>query len=107
MHASVLQDNWGRWKKGRDIGGREDREDMARLFVNIGKNQNIRPGDVLGAVAGESGISGKLVGSIDMYDNYTFVEVPREYADAVLRAMKDVKIKGKNVHVEKANTRGR
>ncbi|MCI8887281.1 MAG: DEAD/DEAH box helicase [Hungatella sp.] len=90
---------------GRD--GREDREDMARLFVNIGKNQNIRPGDVLGAVAGESGISGKLVGSIDMYDNYTFVEVPREYAGAVLKAMKDVKIKGKNVHVEKANGKGR
>ena len=49
----------------------------------------------------------KLVGSIDMYDNYTFVEVPREYAGAVLKAMKDVKIKGKNVHVEKANGKGR
>ena len=95
-------------RDGRDSRyDREDRDDMARLFVNIGKSQNIRPGDVLGAVAGETGISGKLVGSIDMYDNYTFVEVPREYADAVLRAMKDVKIKGKNVHVEKANTRGR
>ncbi len=93
---------------GRD--GRYDRdeeEDMARLFVNIGKSQNVRPGDILGAVAGESGISGKMVGSIDMYDNYTFVDVPREYADAVLRAMKDVKIKGKNVHMEKANGRGR
>lgn len=86
---------------------REDRDDMARLFINIGKNQNIRPGDILGAVAGESGISGKMVGSIDMYDNYTFVEVPREYADAVLRAMKDVRIKGKNVHVEKATGKGR
>ena len=93
---------------GRDRGyGREEREDMARLFINVGKSQNIRPGDILGAVAGESGISGKLVGSIDMYDNYTFVEVPREYAEAVLRAMKDVKIKGKNVHVEKANGKGR
>lgn len=99
----------GRDGRGSRYGreGREDRDDMARLFVNIGKNQNIRPGDVLGAVAGESGISGKLVGSIDMYDNYTFVEVPREYANAVLKAMKDVKIKGKNVHVEKANSKGR
>lgn len=99
----------GRDGRGSRYGreGREDRDDMARLFVNIGKNQNIRPGDVLGAVAGESGISGKLVGSIDMYDNYTFVEVPREYANAVLKAMKDVKIKGKNVHVEKANGKGR
>lgn len=90
--------------------GRYDRDgedDMVRLFINIGKSQNIRPGDILGAVAGESGISGKMVGSIDMYDNYTFVDVPREYSDAVLRAMKDVKIKGKNVHMEKANGKGR
>ncbi len=86
---------------------RDEEEDMIRLFVNIGKSQNVRPGDILGAVAGESGISGKMVRSIDMYDNYTFVDVPREYADAVLRAMKDVKIKGKNVHMEKANGRGR
>jgi len=76
---------------------------MARLFINIGKNQNVKPGDILGAIAGESGMPGKMVGSIDMYDKYTFVEVPRENADAVLKAMKDVKIKGKNIHMEKAN----
>ena len=46
---------------------------------------------------------GKMVGSIDMYDKYTFVEVPREQADIVLQAMKDVRIKGKNIHMEKAN----
>lgn len=88
----------GAGRGGRDGG----REDMARLFVNIGKNQNIRPGDILGAIAGESGMPGKMVGSIDMYDKYTFVEVPRESADIVLKAMKDVKIKGKNIHMEKA-----
>ena len=83
------------------------RDDMARLFINIGKNQNVKPGDILGAIAGESGMPGKMVGSIDMYDKYTFVEVPRENADAVLNAMKDVKIKGKNIHMEKANGKGR
>ncbi|MGC6173400.1 DEAD/DEAH box helicase [Lacrimispora sp. 38-1] len=91
-------------------GGRYDsssRDDMARLFINIGKNQNVKPGDILGAIAGESGMPGKMVGSIDMYDKYTFVEVPRESADAVLTAMKDVKIKGKNIHMEKANGKGR
>ena len=94
--------------RGRNGGGRDSRyeggrEDMARLFINIGKNQNVKPGDILGAIAGESGMPGKMVGSIDMYDKYTFVEVPRENADAVLQAMKDVKIKGKNIHMEKAN----
>ncbi len=94
---------------GNGRGGRYDssREDMARLFINIGKNQNVKPGDILGAIAGESGMPGKMVGSIDMFDKYTFVEVPRESADTVLQAMKDVKIKGKNMHMEKANGKGR
>lgn len=97
--------NSGRGRGGRS-GGRGSRsggDDMARLFINIGKNQNVKPGDILGAIAGESGMPGKMVGSIDMYDKYTFVEVPREQADVVLQAMKDVRIKGKNIHMEKAN----
>ena len=96
-------------RSGSGRGGRSEssREDMARLFINVGKNQNVKPGDILGAIAGESGMPGKMVGSIDMYDKYTFVEVPRENADAVLKAMKDVKIKGKNIHMEKANGKGR
>lgn len=78
---------------------------MVRLFVNIGKNQNVKPGDILGAIAGESGIPGRMVGSIDMYDKYTFVEVPGENADVVMKAMKHVKIKGKSIHMEAANMR--
>lgn len=78
---------------------------MARLFLNIGKAQKVTPGDILGAVAGESNIPGKVVGSIDMYDGYTFVEVPNEYADTVIQSMKNARIKGKGVHAERANGR--
>ena len=46
---------------------------------------------------------GKLVGSIDMYDKYTFVEVPKEYGAAVLNAMEHARIKGKTVNIEPAN----
>ena len=78
-------------------------EGMVRLFVNIGKKDRVKPGDILGAIAGESGMPGKLVGAIDMYDKYTFVEVPREYGKEVLEAMKNVKIKGRSVNMEPAN----
>ena len=116
-------DSYGRNSRGRDRGrnnsrrkGATDRaavdyvingagEHMARLFINIGKAQRVTPGDILGAVAGESGIPGRLVGSIDMYDGYTFVDVPAEYAENVLKAMSHAKIRGKNIHVEKANSR--
>lgn len=78
-------------------------EGMVRLFINIGKKQNVKPGDILGAIAGESGMPGKLVGAIDMFDKYTFVEVPREYGHEVLQAMANVKIKGKSINIEPAN----
>ena len=45
-------------------------------------------------MAGESGIPGRLVGSIDMYDGYTFVDVPAEYAENVLKAMSHAKDSG-------------
>lgn len=76
---------------------------MVRLFINIGKKDKVKAANILGAIAGESGIPGKLVGSIDMYDAFSFVEVPRKYADKVLKAMSNnVQIKGRTVNIEKA-----
>ena len=86
-----------------EFGNTGAKDGMVRLFINIGKNQKVRPGDILGAIAGESGIPGKLVGTIDMYDKYTFVEVPEEHAREVLIAMKNAKIKGKSISIETAN----
>jgi ATP-dependent RNA helicase DeaD len=82
-----------------------EEEGMARLFINIGKSQKVRAKDILGAIAGEANLPGKLVGAIDLYDKYTFVEVPKENAKAVLKAMKNVKIKGKQINIEPANAK--
>jgi ATP-dependent RNA helicase DeaD len=87
-----------------DNTGAEE-EGMARLFINIGKAQKVHAKDILGAIAGEANLPGKLVGAIDLYDKYTFVEVPKENAMDVLRAMKNVKIKGKQINIEPANAK--
>ena len=79
-----------------------DSRGMVRLFINVGKKDKIKPANILGAISGESGLPGKLVGSIDMLDNYTFVEVPSKYANAVLAAMENVTIKGRHISMEKA-----
>ena len=76
---------------------------MARLFINVGKKQKVRARDIVGAIAGETGIPGKLIGTIDIYDRFTFVEVPIEYAPDVLSIMKNNQIKGKKINIEPAN----
>ena len=94
----------GKKLKVRKRGGKEHPDDdMVRLFINIGKKQHVKPGDILGAIAGEAGISGRLVGAIDLGESFSFVDVDRKNADKVMRAMKNVKIRGLNVHMEKAN----
>lgn len=86
-----------------DTGSSE--EGMARLFINVGRKDKIRPKDVLGAIAGETGIPGKVIGTIDIYDNYTFVEVPKEYAKEVLFRMKNNQIKGNKINIEPAKVK--
>jgi ATP-dependent RNA helicase DeaD len=73
---------------------------MVRLFINIGRDQKVRPGDIVGAIAGETGIAGNAIGSIDIYDKFTFVEVPKTDVQRVLKGMDNNSIKGKKVNIE-------
>ena len=75
---------------------------MVRLFINVGKKDKVRPGDIVGALTGETGITGDVIGPIDIYDKYSFVEVPEEEVSTVLEGMSDNQIKGRKVNIEVA-----
>ncbi|MDI6813057.1 MAG: DEAD/DEAH box helicase [Desulfitobacteriaceae bacterium] len=79
---------------------------MVRLFMSIGRMQQIRPQDIVRWIADESGIPGNIIGMINIYDRFTFVEVPEEYAQRVLNSMHQNMIKGRKVNVEPAKARG-
>ena len=110
--AAFLKLYMGQLSEGNDTSveytfdntGAEE-EGMARLFITLARTQKVKAKDILGAIAGEANIPGKLVGAIDLYDKYTFVEVPKENAADVLAAMKNVKIKGKTINIEPANAK--
>ena len=76
--------------------------DIARLFFNLGKKSKVSPADFLGAITGETGLPGRKVGDIDIYDKFTFVDVPAEDAQKIIQIMSRRKIKGKSVNVELA-----
>jgi ATP-dependent RNA helicase DeaD len=79
--------------------------DMVRLFVDAGREAGVRPADIVGAIAGETGLSGQAIGAIDLYDRFTFVEVPRDRVDHVLAGMRHVKIRNRPVRVKLATPR--
>ena len=79
---------------------RRGNEDSARIFINLGKTSKIRPGDIVGAIAGETGISGNSIGEIEIFDKFSFVNVPKESAERIVDIMNSSQIKGKKVNME-------
>ena len=81
----------------------EDIKDgRARLFINVGKNQNISTGDLIREVVKRSGIDGKTIGKIDIHSTYAFFEIPEQYAELVLHSFESARIRGIPVVVEPA-----
>lgn len=83
--------------------GDERNQTMSRVFINIGKKKGVSPRHVLGAIMNETGVPRKTVGDIDMFDKFTFVEIPGGYASQVVKRLNNKRIKGIKVKVEFAN----
>ena len=75
---------------------------MIRMHINVGNNHNVKPRDIVGAIANEAGIEGRLIGSVDIFDSFTFVEIPESHVDRVMEKLDKRMIKGKPISIEPA-----
>jgi ATP-dependent RNA helicase DeaD len=88
-------------------GGRDRRRGSAastgttRLFVGAGRRAGVRPQDLVGAIAGESRLSGRDIGAIEIADGFSLVEVPESAADEVIAALRASSIKGRRPTVRR------
>src|SRR4051794_2256643 len=103
--------------RGRDAGPRggkrppdgrpqgEGRGPMTRLYVGAGRAAGVRAQDLVGAITGEAGLTGRQVGDIDIADRFSLVEVPEDLADNVIEALRASKLKGRKVTVRRERVR--
>ena len=99
--------------KSQDIGqftveeeiaaGEQPEEGMTRLFIGLGRQDGLRPGDLVGAITNEANISGKSIGAIDILDRTAFVEIPKQDAERVVTALRRTKLRGKKVKIDIAS----
>jgi ATP-dependent RNA helicase DeaD len=75
---------------------------MVRFFIDAGRRNGVRPGDIVGAIANEAGVPGQAIGAIDIYDRFTFVDVPGQYREQVLAGMTGVAIRNREVNIRVA-----
>lgn len=89
----------------QDFSKSKTESGMVRLFMTIGKKDKITAGDIVKSIASEADIPGRRIGKIAVYDTFTFVEVPEELADRVVKSIDDFILKGRRVRVEPAKPR--
>ena len=76
------------------------RPDMVRLFVSLGRKDNVAPNHIVGAITSEARIAGRAIGQIDIYDKFSFVEIPQQDVKKVLDGMQGKTINAREVSME-------
>ena len=90
-----------RSRRGAARRERRSDEDVTRLYIALGRQAGIRPADLVGAIANEAGISARAVGSIEIADRFSIVEVPDDAADDIIGALRSTTIRGRRVMVRR------
>lgn len=70
---------------------------MTRLFLDVGSNDGVRPGDIVGAIANEAGIPGRAIGEIELFERFSFVDVPTKQSKKILRALSKTRVRGNKI----------
>ena len=74
---------------------------MVTLFVNAGRKDKIRPGDLLGALTGNTDLPGKLIGKINIFDKISYIAVDQKVTKQALKILTEGKIKGRKFRVRR------
>ena len=71
--------------------------DFTRVFLSVGDRDGVRPGDLVGAITGETGITSDRIGKLDIRDGHSVAEIAAADADAVIEKMNGVTLKGRRI----------
>ncbi|MDB4451521.1 DbpA RNA binding domain-containing protein, partial [bacterium] len=91
-------------RQERDRKSRPERNNskgMACLFMNIGKAQHIKPGDIAGMIYRECEVPDGSLGKITIFPKHTLVDVSEEIAGDVINGLKNAKLRGRSFKVDR------
>ena len=74
---------------------------MVTIQIDAGRRNKIRPGDLLGALTGDAGLSGSQIGKIDIFDLSSFVAVDQQVVRKALNYLANGKVKGRSIRARK------
>ncbi len=87
-------------KEAKSKVSRRTPVEQTRLHINVGEEMGVGPGDVVGAIMGETGLPAKAVGHIDVRERHLFVDVATEHANSIIAKLNRAQLKGRKLKVK-------
>jgi ATP-dependent RNA helicase DeaD len=85
--------------KDRSFRDRKPEEGMQRYRIEVGHNDEVRPGNIVGAIANEAGIDSEFIGRISIHDEYSTVDLPENMPKEILHQLKKAWVAGKQLQI--------
>lgn len=76
---------------------------MDRYRIEVGHDDGVKPGNIVGAVANEGGIEGEFIGPINIFDNYSTIDLPEGMPREVFEILQGVRVAGKPLRMRRAS----
>ena len=110
-------DDWihNNQRRDRDRGERGDRrerrndrpsrppeDNMQRYRVEVGHRDRVKPGNLVGAIAGETGLQGRLIGRIQIFDNHSLVDLPKGMPEDVFNNLRSLRVMNRELQITTA-----
>lgn len=90
-------------RRSRSFVQKGPRSGMVRLFINLGSMDNTRPGDIAGLVYNTANIPPGSIGTIDVYEKCSYIEVPEDHVEAVMSTVGGSMVRGRAVRMDLAD----
>lgn len=81
----------------RRAEGARGATEFTRVFMSVGDRDGVRPGDLVGAITGESGITSDRIGKLDIRDGHSVAEIASADAETVIEKMNGLTLKGRRI----------
>lgn len=95
-------------EKDRKIGGSSKAPDvgMERFRLEVGKEHDVNPGNIVGAIANEAEIESEYIGRIEIFDSHSTIELPEGMPKEIFKHLKTVWVCGQRLQISKLGVEG-
>ena len=96
-------DRGDRRERRNDRPARPPEDNMQRYRVEVGHRDRVKPGNLVGAIAGETGLQGRMIGRIQIFDNHSLIDLPKGMPEDVFNNLRRLRVMNRELQITQAS----